>query len=80
MSGIAKGYDYKNVQEFYRTTANPNAYIAYKEQEVEWEKFYGEDKQKQDKERVYERLKNPPKKTADYQKPKTVKNQDRGVR
>ncbi len=81
LSGITKRYGYKNVQEFYRTyRKSHNAYIAYRGQEAEWEKFYGEDKQKQDKESVHERLKNPPKRTADYQKPKTVKNQDRGVR
>lgn len=81
LSGIAKKYGYKNVQEFYHTyRKSHNAYITYREQDAEWEKFYGEDKQKQDKESVHERLKNSPKKTADYQKPKTVKNQDRGGR
>ncbi len=60
MSGIAKRYDYQNVQEFYRTYHKfRSAYADYKEQVVEWEKAYGTDRQKQNKESVHERLKNP---------------------
>ncbi|MDE7414742.1 MAG: hypothetical protein K2N44_00185 [Lachnospiraceae bacterium] len=47
---------------------------------AEWEKTYGEDNQKQNKESVLERLKNPPKRTADYQQQRTLKGKDRGAR
>ena len=81
LSGIAKRYGYQNVQEFYRTYhKSHNAYIAYKEQVAEWEKTYGDDNQKQNKESVLERLKNPPKRTAAYQQQRTLKGKDRGVR
>ena len=81
MSGIAKRYGYKNVQEFYRTShKSHSAYIAYKEQVAEWEKPYEDDNQKQNKESVLERLKNPPKRTADYQQQRTFKGKDRGAR
>ena len=79
MSGIAKRYGYQNVQEFYRTYHKSyNTYIAYKEQVAKWEKIYGDDNQKQNKESVLERLKNPPKRTADYQQQKMIKGKDRG--
>lgn len=81
LSGIAKRYGYHNVQEFYRTYhKSHNAYIAYKEQVAEWEKTYGDDNQKQNKESVLERLKNPSKRTAAYQQQRTLKGKDRGVR
>ena len=81
LSGIAKRYGYQNVQEFYRTYhKSHSAYIAYKEQVAEWEKTYGDDNQKQNKESVLERLKNPPKRTAAYQQQRTLKGKDRGVR
>ncbi len=54
-----------------------SAYIAYREQEAEWEKIYGTDSQKQDKESILERLKNPPKVTTEYQQQKTGKSKDR---
>lgn len=73
-------YDYQNVQEFYQIYHKSySAYIAYKEQIAEWEKTYGEDNQKQNKESVLERLKNPPKRTTDYQQQKTSKGKDRGA-
>ena len=44
-------------------------------------KKYGyQNNQKQNKESVLERLKNPPKRTADYQQQKTIKGKDRGAR
>ncbi len=59
MSGIAKKYGYKNVQEFYRIYYKScNAYADYKEQEAEWDKTYGESNYSQGKESVYEQLKN----------------------
>ena len=81
LSGIAKRYGYRNVQEFYHTYHKSySAYIAYKEQVAKWEKTYGDDNQKQNKESVLERLKNPPKRTADYQQQKMIKGKDRGAR
>ena len=81
LSGIAKRYGYKNVQEFYRIYhKSHSAYIAYREQEVEWEKIYGKDNQKQDRQSVLERLKNPPKRTTDCQQQMTVKSKDRSAR
>ncbi|MDE6015332.1 MAG: MobA/MobL family protein [Acetatifactor sp.] len=81
LSGIAKRYGYQNVQEFYQTYHKSHSvYAAYREQVVEWEKAYGENGQRQDKKSVLERLKNPPKKTADYQQQRTVINKDRGAR
>lgn len=66
LSGIAKKYGYQNVQEFYKIYHKAHsAYAAYKEQESEWEKLYGTDSHKQDKESIHERLKNPPKITTD---------------
>ncbi len=60
LSGIAKRYGYQNVQEFYRTYhKSHSAYTAYREQAAEWEKIYGTDSQKLDKESVHERLKSP---------------------
>lgn len=81
LSGIAKRYGYQNVQEFYRIYHKSySAYIAYKEQVAEWEKTYGEDNQKQNKESVLERLMNPPKKTIDYQQQRILKGKNRGAR
>ena len=81
LSGIIKRYRYQNVQEFYRIYRKSyNAYIAYKEQVTKWEKTYGDDNQKKNKESVLERLRNPPKKTADYQQQGTLKGKDRGAR
>ncbi|MCM1225537.1 MAG: MobA/MobL family protein, partial [Lachnospiraceae bacterium] len=81
LSGIAKRYGYQNVQEFYKVYYKAHsAYAAYREQAAEWEKLYGMDNHKQDKESILERLKNPPKRTADYQQQKTIKNKDRGAR
>lgn len=81
LSGIVKRYGYQNVQEFYRTYhKSHSAYAKYREQVAECEKTYGEDNQKQDKRSVLERLKNPPKKTADYQQQSAIKNKDRGAR
>jgi len=75
LSGIAKRYGYQNVQEFYRTYHKAHsAYATYKEQEAKWEKIYGTDSQKQDKESI------SPKITTDYQQQKTVKSKNRGVR
>lgn len=81
LSGIVKRYGYQNVQEFYRTYhKSHSAYAKYREQVAECEKTYGEDNQKQDKRSVLERLKNPPKKTADYQQQSAIKNKDRGAK
>lgn len=81
LSGMAKRYGYQNVQEFYRTYSKAHsAYAAYREQTAKWEKIYGTDSHKQDKESVLERLKNPPKRIANYQQQKTVRSKDRGAR
>lgn len=81
LSGIVKRYGYQNVQEFYNIYHQfHSAYAAYKEQEAEWEKLYGTDNHKQDKESIHERLKNSPKKTANYQQQKTAKSKNRGAR
>ena len=80
LSGIIKRYGYQNVQEFYQIYRKSyNSYIACKEQVTKWEKTYGDDNQKQNKESVLERLRNPPKKTADYQQQGTLKGKDRGA-
>ena len=76
-----KRYGYQNVQEFYRIYRKSyNAYIACQKQVTKWEKTYGDDNQKKNKESVLERLRNPPKKTADYQQQGTLKGKDRGAR
>jgi len=81
LSDIAKRYGYQNVQEFYRTYHKAHsAYATYKEQEAEWEKLYGTDYQKQDKESILERLKNPQKRTAGYQQQRTVIRKDQEAR
>jgi len=80
LSGITKRYGYQNVQEFYKIYhKSQSAYTVYREQAAEWEKIYGTDSHRQDKESILERLKNPPKRTADYQQKRTVKNKDRGM-
>jgi len=48
--------------------------------EAEWEKAYRTDDQRQYKESVLERLKNPLKKTADYQQKRMVRSKDRRLR
>lgn len=69
------------MQEFYRTYHKSHSvYAKYREQVAEWEKTYGEDNQKRDKRSVLERLKNPLKKTIDYQQQSAVKGKDRGAR
>lgn len=79
--GIVKRNGYKNVQEFYKIYHKSHgAYTAYKEQETKWEKIHGTDSQKQNKESIHERLKNPSKKTTDYQQQMTVKGKDRRAR
>ena len=81
LSGIFRRYGYQNVQNFYRIYhKSHSAYIAYREQEAEWEKIYGKDNQKQDRQSVLERLKNPPKRTTDCQQQMTVKSKDRSAR
>ena len=81
LSGIVRRYGYQNVQNFYRIYhKSHSAYIAYREQEAEWEKIYGKDNQKQDRQSVHERLKNPPKRTTDCQQQMTVKSKDRSAR
>ena len=53
LSGIAKRYGYKNVQEFYRIYhKSHSAYIDYREHVAEWEKTYGGNSQRRDK-KVY---------------------------
>ena len=72
-----------NQQEFEKSGTEGkcnNSYIACKEQVTKWEKTYGDDNQKRNKESVLERLRNPPKKTADYQQQGTLKGKDRGAR
>lgn len=54
--------------------------VAYREQEVEWEKIYDKDNQKQDRQSVLERLKNPPKRMIDCQQQMTVKSKDQSAR
>ncbi len=81
LSGIAKRYGYKNVQEFYHIYHKSyNAYIDYTMQESERDNNYGKSKQKQDKESVRERLIQPPMETSNYQQQRTAKNKDRGAR
>lgn len=81
LSGIVRRYGYQNVQNFYRIYhKSHSAYIAYREQEAEWEKIYGKDNQKQDRQSVLERLKNPPKRTTDCQQQMTVNSKDRSAR
>lgn len=81
LSGIVKRYDYQNVQEFYKIYhKSHSAYAAYKEQEAEWEKLYGKDSHKQDKESILERLKNPPRISTECRQQKAVKSQDKGAR
>lgn len=76
LSGIVKRYGYQNVQEFYRIYhESHNAYVDYKEQVAEGEKTNGKDNRS-----VLERLKNPPKRTSDYQQQRTNNNKDRGAR
>lgn len=81
LSGIAKRYGYRNVQEFYKIyQQSQSAYAAYKEQEAEWEKTYATDSHRHDKESILERLKNPPKRRSNYQQQKAVRSKDRGAR
>lgn len=59
LSGIAKRYGDKNVQEFYRIyNKSRGAYVDFKEQMAKWDKDYEKDNQKQNKESVHERLQN----------------------
>lgn len=81
LSGIAKRYGYQNVQEFYKIYhKSQSVYAAYREQAADWEKLYGTDRHKKDKESIHERLKNSPKRTAEYQQQQIRKGKDRGAR
>lgn len=81
LSGVAKRYGYKNVQEFYCVYHKSyNAYIDYTEHESERDNNYRKNTQKQGKESVRERLKHSQMKTSDYQQQRTNKNKDRGAR
>ncbi len=51
-----------------------------KRDDLKWEKIYGTDSQRQDKESVLERLKNPQREMADCQQQKTVKSKNLEVR
>lgn len=55
-----------------------SAYADYREPAADWEKAYGKGRHRQDKEGVLKRLKNSPKKAADYQQQKTVKAKGEG--
>lgn len=79
LSGIAKRYGYKNVQEFYRDyNKSLNAYADYRDKVDDWEKTYGENAQKN--ESLHERLQNYPKKRTDIQVQKIGRSNDRGAR
>ncbi|MCM1091824.1 MAG: hypothetical protein NC413_13350, partial [Muribaculum sp.] len=81
LSGIAKRYDYQNVQEFYKIyNQSHSAYAAYQEQAADWEKLYGTDRHKQYKESIHERLKNSPKRTVNYQQQRSNSSKNRGMR
>jgi len=81
LSGIAKRYGYSNVQEFYKIYHKVySAYVDYKEKESEWDKIYGENNHRPDKESIQKQLKNPPKITAMYQHQKIQQCKDRGAR
>ncbi len=81
LSGIVKSYGYQNVQKFYAAYRKSySVYADYRKQATDWEKAYGKEHHRQDKESVLERIKNTPQKTADYQQQKTVKSKDRGAR
>ena len=83
LPGIAQRYGYQSVQKFYMTYhKSHNAYVDYEERTADWEKAYGKESHRQDKGSLLERKKicPPSKKTADYQKQKTVKSKDRGAR
>ena len=81
LSGSAKSCGYQNVQKFYATYHKSySAYADYREQAADWEKAYGKGRHMQDRESVLERLKNSPKKAADYQQQKTVKSKGRRAR
>ena len=63
-----------------QTDKSQSVYAAYREQAADWEKLYGTDRHKKDKESIHERLKNSPKRTAEYQQQQIRKGKDRGAR
>lgn len=78
LKGLAKFIKKRELQSrIYHKSQS--AYPAYREQEKEWEKLYGTDSHRQDKESVLERLKNPHKITTEYQPQRTAKSKDRGA-
>lgn len=79
LSGIAKRYGYKNVQEFYRVyNKSLNAYADYRDKVDDWKKTYGENAQKN--ESLREWLQNYPKKRTDIPVQKIGRSNDRGAR
>ncbi|MDE7132999.1 MAG: MobA/MobL family protein [Lachnospiraceae bacterium] len=81
LSGIAKRYDYKHVQEFYHIYhKSHSAYIAYREQEAEWEKNYGENAQRQETRSVCKQLQNYQKENTKQQSEKMAKSRNKGAR
>ncbi len=80
LSGIAKKYGYKNVQEFYRIYHKAEeAYAAYQKDMAEWKERYEEGSSKKVRKSIRERLKTPPEQRENYRKPE-VRKKDRGAR
>lgn len=67
----------KNISDCIRESIDVS---GNKEQVTEWEKIYGMDSHKQDKEGVLERLMNSHQISTGYQQQNTVKRKDRGAR
>ena len=60
LSGIAKKYGYKNVQEFYRIYHKAEeAYAAYQKDMAKWKKRYEKGSSKKVRKSIRERLKTP---------------------
>ncbi len=81
LSGIVKRYGFKTVHDFYKTFAvAKTANAEYQEESDRWEELYGDNAQRQEKERIHKRLQNYQRENADRQTIRTSKNKDKGAR
>ena len=78
LSGIAKKYGYKNVQDFYPVYHTvKNTYADYQDKAVKWEETYGT-KKKSDT--IHERIKSYQKEIAEKQSGNITRGKDREAR
>ena len=78
LSGIAKRYGYRTVQDFYRAYhAAKSAYADYQEKEAKWEGTYGT---KVKRDTVHNRIQNYQREESTRQSKRSTHRKDKGAR